>query len=491
MGSETPRPGQPSRPGEAPGARGSSPAGAPVASGAAPQAVAAAPAAFAAAPHQAFLGLTLPVLGSLVAEPLTGLVDTAFVARLGVGPEAALGAATALISSLLWAFNFLSIGTQTEVAAAVGRGEAVAGRRMATLAVALGAVLGCLLLAAGWPQAERLALAMGTRGDTAAGAARYLELRLLGAPAVLATIASLGALRGLQAMRETLWIALGTNAINLVLDPLLIFGWGPVPAYGLAGAAAASTVAQWLGAAAAIVIVGRRLGFARDVAWRDASRLFAIGRDLFVRTAMLVLFTTLLTTRAANQVGAEAGAAHIAIRQFWGLAAFLLDAYAHAAQTLVGQALAAGERALARRAIAISTGWSFGTGIAIAVAMLVAAPWAAALLVPPAAHAAFFAAWPVAAIFQPVNAIAFNTDGVHWGTSDYRFLRNAMLVSSGVGIAGLAALEASGRQSLEAVWWVAGLWITLRAAFGAGRIWPGAQRAPMGRWRGAAGPENP
>jgi Na+-driven multidrug efflux pump len=48
------------------------------------------------APHQTMLGFSLPVLPSLVAEPLTGLADTAFVARLGAGPLAALGVATTL-----------------------------------------------------------------------------------------------------------------------------------------------------------------------------------------------------------------------------------------------------------------------------------------------------------------------------------------------------------------------------------------------------------
>jgi len=56
---------------------------------------------FVSHPNRTLLGLTLPVLLSLVAEPLTALVDTAFVARLGAQPLASLGVAATLISSIL------------------------------------------------------------------------------------------------------------------------------------------------------------------------------------------------------------------------------------------------------------------------------------------------------------------------------------------------------------------------------------------------------
>ena len=57
-----------------------------------------APHPFRTRPHRTLLGLALPVLGSLVAEPVTGLVDTAFVARLGAGPLAALGVGAIVLS---------------------------------------------------------------------------------------------------------------------------------------------------------------------------------------------------------------------------------------------------------------------------------------------------------------------------------------------------------------------------------------------------------
>ena len=80
--------------------------------------------AFEKRPHRTLLTLSLPVMLSLVVQPLAGVVDTAFVERLGAASAAALGAATAVLAGFLWVFNFLGIGTQTEVARSIGQDRA-------------------------------------------------------------------------------------------------------------------------------------------------------------------------------------------------------------------------------------------------------------------------------------------------------------------------------------------------------------------------------
>jgi MATE family multidrug resistance protein len=414
---------------------------------------------------------------SLAAEPLTALVDTAFVARLGPAPLAALGVATTLLSSVLWVFNFLSIGTQTELARSHGSGEDEEGRRIASLALVLGALLGLGLAFVGWPLAPAAVRLLGLDESGVAAGAGYLQVRLLGAPAVLMTVAASGALRGRQDMRTPLAIALVVNALNLVLDPLLIFGPGPFPRLELAGAAWASTFSQWVGAALALGAVSRRVGLTRNQTWSEAGRLFSIGVDLFLRTGALLLFLA-LATRAANRIGVEAGAAHQAVRQSWVFTAFLLDAYGVAAQSLVGFFLAAGRRDVARRVAGVACTWGLGTGVLLGLGMVATTGPVMTLLVPMEARDAFVGAWWVAALFQPLNSLSFVTDGIHWGTSDYRFLRNAVATATGTGAVLLAVFEDPGFE-LADVWLVTGAWIAVRAAFGVARIWPGFGHAPL------------
>jgi MATE family multidrug resistance protein len=228
-------------------------------------------------PHRTLLGLMLPVLLSLVAEPLTGLVDTAFIARLGAAPLAALGVGTMALSSVFWIFNFLGIGTQTEFSYALGRQDHSLAARMGSLAFGMGLVCGSLLAVLGTFAAAPVAQFMGATADVHRMATDYIQIRLIGAPAVLATIAAFGCLRGLQDMRTPLWVAVGVNALNILLDAVLIFGWGPIPPLGVVGAAAASAASQWLGAVGAGFAVYKRLGLPDRLQMGEAKKLLQVG----------------------------------------------------------------------------------------------------------------------------------------------------------------------------------------------------------------------
>jgi MATE family multidrug resistance protein len=421
--------------------------------------------------------LSVPMIGSLVAEPVTGIVDSLLIARLGSSPLAALGVAVPLLSSLLFAFNFLGIGTQTLVANALGEGRPERAREAIGLAMALGVGFGIALALLGELTAEAAAGWMGAEGATLDGAVAYLRIRLVGAPAVLLTMAAFGAMRGVQDVRTPLWIAIATNVANLVLDIVLIFGVGPFPRLEIVGAAWASTIAQWLGATIALYAVAAKLGLTRRIAWAQSGQLLVVGRDLFLRSAMLLVFVT-LAGRAATRIGTDAGAAHTLIRSVWMLTAFLLDAFAIVSQSLIGYFAGAGRNDLARRVARVCLEWSVGTGVAAGALMLLGTPWLLAAL-PESARPLAGGAWLIAALSQPFNAVSFGTDGVHWGTGDYRFLRNAMLLSTGTASALLFALDAGGRSSLESVWIVTTLWIVLRGGAGVLRIWPGIGRAPL------------
>jgi len=135
--------------------------------------------------------MALPVLLSLTAEPLTGLVDTAFVARLGTESLAALGVGAVALSSVFWVFGFLGVGTQTEVAQAMGQRDRGRAARFASLAVTMGVGTGVLLILLGFPFLTAAARLMGAEGSVQDQAVVYMQGRLWGAPAILATVALL------------------------------------------------------------------------------------------------------------------------------------------------------------------------------------------------------------------------------------------------------------------------------------------------------------
>ena len=427
---------------------------------------------FTSRPHRTLLGLSIPVLLSLTAEPITALVDTAFISSLGVVPLAALGVGTTALSSLFWMFNFLGIGIQTEIAQIQGKGEQERAGKILSLALILAAGFGILLILVFGPTSNWLAGLLGASGSVQVKAVQYMQVRLFGAPAVLLTLVIFGAFRGLQDMRTPLWIALGVNILNLVLDWLLIFGRGPIPAMGVGGSALASTASQWLGALAGIILVSKKISLSRAFILQDAVKLLQVGGDLFIRTGLLNLFLA-YTTRVANGISPDAGAAHQVIRQVWVFTALALDAYASTVQSLVGYFIGQNSIFWAKQAVRVAMSWNLCTGFLLGGLMWWGRGTVIQFLVPAASVSVFLSAWAISSVSQPLNSLAFLTDGVHWGTGDYQYLRNAMIVATAIGISGLWLVESKGNGSLVWVWVMIGAWISLRAAFGLLRIWPG------------------
>ena len=428
---------------------------------------------FSIRPHTTLVRLSFPVLLSLIAEPLTGLVDTAFIKRLGAESLAALGVGAVALSGLFWIFNFLGISTQTEVAQAEGDDDRSRSVSMSSLGIIMSAAFGLLIIVLGVPLTSHLATLLGASGAIHDGAVDYVFWRWFGAPAILITLTASGALRGLQDMRSPLWIALGINGINIALDPILIFGAGPVPALGITGAAVASVVAYWVGAVWSIWIVKRKLGWSFQIEISAVGRLLRVGSDLFIRTGVLNAFL-LLTTREATHGGADIGAAHQAIRQVWMFGTFVLDAFAVTGQSLVAYFIGGNQVRNARKVARVVCLWSVWSGCLLGLVLWLGSGFVVEQLVPPSAVPYFYSAWLIALIVQPLNALAFATDGLHWGSGDYRYLRNAVILATGVGAVGLLA----GPHALDWIWMMTGAWIGVRATMGVIRIWPGVGNSP-------------
>ena len=423
-------------------------------------------------PRRTILALSLPVMLSLIAEPVTGMVDTAFVAHLGTAPLAALGIGTSVLSSVLWIFSFLGISAQTEVAQAMGYNQPSRVTEISSLALILSMVFGIGLMLITMPFAGTISALLGAAGDVQTIAVDYTRVRLLAVPAVMVTMTGFGVLRGLQDMRTPLYIAVTVNVLNVILDMLLINGWGFIPPMGVSGAALASSISQYIGAFWLLISITRVVGFIPRIDWADLRRLLRVGGDLFVRTGLLTFFL-LFATRSANQINPEAGAAHQAIRTIWFFLAFVMEGYAVAAQSLVGYFLGASRIAIARQAAALTNRLSLFTGFALTALMLLTTPLVILAFVPPEAVAIFGTGWMIAAVAMPLAGVAFTTDGILWGSGDYTYMRNGMIVATVCGTIALLLIDLTAPNAFMWVWIAIGLWVGVRAVWGTIRIWPG------------------
>jgi MATE family multidrug resistance protein len=141
--------------------------------------------------------------------------------------------------------------------------------------------------------------------------------------------------------------------------------------------------------------------------------------------------------------------------------------------------MGAGRVKAARRVARVVCQWSLGAGLAIGLFMWMGRELAAAMLVPLSAHPLFFSSWLAAILMQPANALAFASDGIHWGSGDFRYLRNVMMGITMAGGLAILVLDLTQPDALVWIWGITGGWIAGRAAFGVLRIWPGVGQSPF------------
>ena len=402
--------------------------------------------------NRTILALALPALATLAADPLVSLVDTAFVGRLGAEPLAALGVNTSLFAMVFMVFNFLAYGTTPMVGRALGRGDRDGAGAVVVQALVLAVVAGAVALAAVQVLAVPLLRAMGTADAILPQALTYLRIRALAGPALLLITAGNGAYRGFLDTRTPLAFTLLLNAVNLVLDPLFIFGFG----WGLAGAAWATVMAQWVGALAFVsgLLRGQRAVTLPRRLPRPAEMLpfLRVGGDMLLRTGSVVGALTLATAVAAR-IGVREVAAHQIASQLWMFFALTIDALAVAGQALVATALGKEGGAAARRVANRLLTWGVALGVAQAALLLAIRPWLGALFTDDTEVLGLVAAvYPFVVAMQPLNALVFVFDGVFIGAERFRYLARAMFFSALVAAAVLLATLPLG-WGLAGVWW--------------------------------------
>ncbi|MCA9546626.1 MAG: MATE family efflux transporter [Myxococcales bacterium] len=405
--------------------------------------------------------LAWPVILSGLSVPLLGAVDTAVMGHL---PDAAyLGAVAvgALVFDFVyWGFGFLRMGTTGFAAQAHGAGDAVAVKLALLRPLGLALGLGGLLWALQGP-IEAVAFRLVSAGPEIAPLARaYFRVRIWAAPAVLVNYAVLGWLLGTQRPRHALAVQVAVNGLNLGLDLLFVQGFG----WGVVGVAAATAIAQGLGALLGALVVWRALRPLQapvppGALWdREAlGALWRVNRDLFIRTLALIGAFAWFTTQGAAQ-GKVILAANAVLLNLQTLMAYGLDGFAHAAEALVGDAL--GARAPSRLRAALR-----GTlGLSVAIALAFTAAWALAgsavvdlLTDLPAVRATARDYLPWAVASPLVSVWCFWLDGVFIGATHTRAMRDGMVLSL-LGDLAVAALA-------QPLWGNHGLWLGLLTFF--------------------------
>ncbi|GMR01971.1 MAG: MATE family efflux transporter [Acidimicrobiia bacterium] len=389
---------------------------------------------------KAIAALAIPALGTLAIDPLVSIVDTAWVGRLGTVSLAALAVASAVFGAVFAVFNFVHITITPLVAGEIARDARRRAGGITKGALVISFVIGIGLAFVVGALAVPIVGAFGASGGVLDQSAAYLQVRVVSLPAMFIVMVGHGVYRGHHDTRTPLYVSIGMNLINLVVDPLLIFGAG----MGVVGAAWATVLAQSIAAAAFLVLMfGKdRIKFGLDgtvgrLRGLGIGRILSEGWPMMMRSLSLLVALT-ATTFAATRIGTIEVAAHQIALQTWLFMSFVLDSLAVAAMALIGSDFGSGDRIAAREVANRLLALGLVMGILLGVGLAVIEPFLAGI----------FAAEPAVAsdletiiwfiiVLQPLTALVYVWDGIGVGASAFRFMAVAMVAATAVTVVSL------------------------------------------------------
>lgn len=406
-----------------------------------------------------------PAIVAGIAEPVISLVDTAFIGRLGTTELAAVGIAGSFYLMIIWVLAQTKSAISAIVSRYYGQKKLEDIRSLIPQAFALNFLLGLLVIAITYPISIPIFKLYHATGEVLEFAKSYYQIRAWGYPITLATFILFGVFRGLQNTSWAMQISILGGLVNLLADYVLIFGFGPVPAFGVEGAAFGSLLAQIVMLFSAILYLKRKTIY--RIFWAskihaDLKWLFGMSIDFYVRTISLNL-AFYQATRMASALGEAVVAAHTIAINIWLFSAFFIDGYANAGNALSGRLF--GERNFPElkrmvRSILI---------ISIAIGSVLGLIYLSFYISIPTLFSEdevvidyFLSIFWIVILMQPLNAVAFAYDGIFKGLGEAKLLRNTLLISTFLVFFPFAWLSNSLDWGFYAVWVSILVWMISR-----------------------------
>jgi putative MATE family efflux protein len=297
------------------------------------------------------IAFALPTLGSSILQSLNGSINAVWVGRF-LGEEALAATSNAnMVMFLMTAFVFgFGMAATILVGQAFGRGDVDEGRRVVGTATGAFVLSAFAVAGAGWLLAPHILELLATPADAAPLALAYLRVIFIAMPPALIMISWMMALRGSGDALTPLWFMILAVVLDSGLNPVFILGLGPAPRLGIAGAATATVIANYISLAALLVYV-----YARDLPLRLRGRELrylrpdpailrvVLAKGLPMGFQMIVVSASALALIGlVNREGVHTTAAFGVAMQLWGYLQMPAMALGAAVSAMAAQNIGAG-----------------------------------------------------------------------------------------------------------------------------------------------------
>ncbi|WP_397444791.1 MATE family efflux transporter [Polaribacter sp. R77954] len=413
--------------------------------------------------------LAIPALIAGIAEPLLSITDTAIIGNIKLNATeslAAVGIVGAYISMLIWVFGQIRSAISSIISQYIGADKLNDIKTLPAQAIVIVVFGSILILAISYPFAKQIFQFYNASGDVLAYCVSYFKIRIFGFPFSLFVFSVFGVFRGLQNTFYPMIIALIGASLNIILDIILVYGVeGFVPAMHIEGAAYASVMAQITMALIALVLLLKKTTISLKLGQsfhQEIPRLLGMIGNLFIRT--IALNTALyFATSYATDYGAAYIAAYTIGINIWLLGAFMVDGYSSAGNILSGKLLGAKEY---RTLVVLSKKlFKYGLimGCIIAIVGFIFYNFIGAIFTKEAdVLEQFNHVFWIVLLTQPISAITFIFDGMFKGMGFMKYLRNVLILSTGLVFIPTLLFFDWLDYKLVAIWIAFTLWILAR-----------------------------
>lgn len=385
-----------------------------------------------AAWYRRVLLLALPLILSNLTQPLLSTVDTVLSGHLP-SPATLGGVAVGGIffNSIYWTFGFLRMATTGLVAQAHGARDEDEQIHHFGRALLTALLIGAVILLIQRPLISIALTWLGASTEVHQNALVYCSIRIWSAPAALANYAILGYLLGRQHARTALVLQAAINVVNVAIALALVLGLH----WGVAGIAIATMTAEWIGCLLGLALMlslgahPSHLRWSRLIHGPSLRYLFALNRDILLRTLSLVGAYVWFTRTGARAGDAVLAANSVLINFLW-IAGYGLDGFANAAEALVGEAIGARRLADYRAVLKACSVSAFTVAALISLSYLALGRQIIAIFTnqePIRLLAGQYLPWLI--ILPLIGVWSFLLDGIFIGATRAPELRDSMLIS--------------------------------------------------------------
>ena len=292
--------------------------------------------------------LAVPMILEMSMESIFALVDIFFVSKVSTNAVATIGLTESVITLVYALAVGLSMAATAIVARRIGEKDPEGAKRVTVQVIFLGVLVSLIVSVIGIVFPKEILGLMGGEQSLIEEGYRYTQILLGGNFTIVLLFLINAVYRGAGNASMAMWTLILSNGINIILDPIFIFGWGPIPEYGVAGAAIATTIGR-----------GTAVLFQLYILFYGSTRIRLALKDFVVNIGVMINLirvslggigqfiigtsSWIFLMRIISEFGSEVLAGYtIAIRVImftmmpaWGLS--------NAAATLVGQNLGANQ----------------------------------------------------------------------------------------------------------------------------------------------------